>query len=238
MSTNDPNNGWDLTDGSQSYNYDAFWLYNKDSAHKVTLEYFGGTPVATFDLQVFGATSATLPVKFLSFNGIVQNNQSLLTWSTASERNNKGFNVQKSTDGQTFNTIGFVAGHGTTTTNNNYTFSDDKLVSGNNYYRLQQVDLDGNTNYSSVIKLEFSKFDWSILGNPSNNAWMQLQLDKQSNVAVQIVSLGGTVIQTINKGSLGQGTYSIPLDLSRAASGMYIVRLVVNNQSFSKNIIK
>jgi hypothetical protein len=182
--------------------------------------------------------SGVLPVTFLNFDGVLHNNIAVLDWSTVNENNNKGFDVEKSVDGKTYNNIGFVAGTGTTRNISNYTFSDPKMISGDNYYRLKQIDLDGNFIYSSVIKLKFSNFGWSILGNPSNNTSVQLQLDKQYNVALQIISLSGNVIQTINKGNLSQGTYSIPINLSNAASGMYIVRLMVNGQNFSKKIIK
>ncbi len=67
---------------------------------------------------------------------------------------------------------------------------------------------------------------------------MQLQLDKASNVFVQVFSINGKIIQTINKGNIPEGTYSIPLNLRNAGSGMYVVRLVINNKAYSKKIIK
>lgn len=179
-----------------------------------------------------------LPVKYLNFDGVLRNDIAVLDWRTASELNNKGFEVQRRTDARTFSDIGFVTGHGTTSMVNDYTFSDPKLVSGNNYYRLKQIDLDGKYSYSSTINLQFNKFDWAILGNPSSNMWMQLQLDKMHNVSVQIISLQGIVLQTINKGNIGVGTYSIPLDMSHFARGMYIVKLMVDGNSYSKNILK
>ncbi len=181
---------------------------------------------------------SSLPVGYLNFDGVLQNNEAVLNWQTVSEINNKGFNVQKSTDGQTFANIGYVQGHGTSQIINNYIFADPKLLSGDNYYRLQQVDLDGNFTYSGEIKLEFSKFDWSILGNPSNNTWVQLQLDKTHEVSLQVVSLSGDVILTVNKGSITQGTYGIPLNLGNAAAGMYVVRLMIDGKSYSKNMVK
>jgi hypothetical protein len=182
--------------------------------------------------------AGALPVTFLGFAGVLQNNIAVLKWSTTDEINNKGFDIEKSADGQTFANIGFVAGDGNTSGINNYNFSDPKVISGDNYYRLKQIDLDGNFMYSSIIKLEFSNFGWSILGNPSSNTSVQLQLDKQYDVALQVISISGAVIQTINKGNLGQGTYSIPIDLNHETSGIYIVRLMVNGQSYSKKIIK
>lgn len=181
----------------------------------------------------------TLPVTFINFDGVLNNGEVFLKWSTATELNNKGFEVQKSFDGATFTDIGFVKGAGNLSQINNYNFSDAELKSGSNYYRLKQMDNDGRFTYSSVIKIDYSKFAWSILGNPvANNSWVQLQLDKSANISVQIISINGNIIQRINKGNLSAGSYSIPLNLNNKNSGMYVVRLMVDNQAYSKKIIK
>lgn len=199
---------------------------------------FGSVPYGNAgNLAYFDGS--TLPVTFLNFDGSIQNGKALLSWSTANEINNKGFEVQKSNNGQTFTDIGFVAGHNNSTTVNSYTYTDVKVVSGANYYRLKQIDNNGNFDYSSVIKLDYSAFDWNILGNPvSGNSWIQLQLDKSSEVSIQIVSMNGNIIQTINKGNLSAGTYSIPINLSGKSAGLYVVRLMVDGQPFSKKIVK
>jgi hypothetical protein len=237
-------NGWNYTNGSQSpnisdaVNQGGLWLYTPPSTVDAEFISGGGISSGTMGIQIFG-TVGSLPVTFINFDGVLKNNIAVLDWSTAREYNNKGFEVEKSTDGQSFTDIGFVEGNGSTKNISNYTFSDPKMISGDNYYRLKQIDLDGNFNYSSVIKLEFDNFAWSVLGNPSSNTSVQLQLDKQyNNVSLQVVSLAGNIMQTINKGSLGQGTYSIPLNLNNMASGMYLVRLMVDGQNFSKEIVK
>ncbi|MBS1745238.1 MAG: fibronectin type III domain-containing protein [Bacteroidetes bacterium] len=184
-------------------------------------------------------TMSVLPVTFISFDGRINGDEALLTWSTVNEINNKGYEVQRSYDGENFNPIGFVNGDGNSSAVNNYSYTDVKVISGSNYYRLKQIDNDGRFNYSSVIKLDYSKFSWLILGNiGENNSWVQLQLDRTANVSLQIISIGGIIIQTINKGNLTAGTYSIPLNLSNAGAGMYIVKLLVNNQQYSKKLIK
>jgi hypothetical protein len=235
-------NGWNISSGGDSANIfvlpdGGLWFYTEPNNVQATSISLGGPAVyATMSIAVYGA-EGVFPVAFINFDGVLQNNEALLTWSTASETNNKGFDVEKSADGQNFASIGFVNSNGQAK-GGNYTFSDPKLVSGNNYYRLKQEDLDGKFNYSSIINLQFSKFDWSVLGNPSDNEWIQLQLDKEHNVSIQVLSLGGEVIQTINKGTLEQGTYSIPLSLRNAAAGMYMVKLTVDGQVSSKNIVK
>jgi hypothetical protein len=181
---------------------------------------------------------SVLPVTLFNFRGEIKNNQALLTWSTANEINNKGFEVEQSHDNKAFSSIGFVAAVKTSTGVNNYSFINSELLSGANYYRLKQVDNDGASRYSSVVKLDYSKFAWAIFGNPSNNTFIQLQTEAQSNVAIQIVSLNGQLIQTIRKGNLSQGTYNIPLNLTNAPHGIYIVRLLVDKNSYTKKLIK
>lgn len=180
-----------------------------------------------------------LPVTFISLGGRVNNAVANLNWSTASEINNKGFEVQKSMDGEAFSPVGFVQGAGTSSIAHKYSFSDPKLLSGTNYYRLKQIDFDGKFIYSSAIKLDYSKFKWVISGNPvTNSSWLQLQLDKSSNVSIQIISIKGNVMQTINKGNLVEGTYSVPLNLQKEAAGMYVIKLIIDNKAYSKVVTK
>ena len=213
------------------------------SSGRVAFRYFvpdagsSGTNSNYIGIDEFSFESV-LPVTLFNFRGEIKNNEALLTWSTANEINNKGFEVEQSHDNKTFSSIGFVAAVKTSTGVNNYSFTNSKLLSGANYYRLKQVDNDGASRLSSVVKLDFSKFAWAIFGNPSNNTFIQLQTEKQSNVAVQIVSLNGQLIQTIRKGNLSQGTYNIPLNLSNVPHGIYIVKLLVDKNSYTKKLIK
>jgi hypothetical protein len=180
-----------------------------------------------------------LPVTLLNFTGSIINNKAMLTWSVASEINNKGFEVQQSRDNKTFTPIGSVTGWGNTSVMTQYSFTDpSKLLSGTNYYRLKQIDADGSFRYSPVVRLDMKKFDWNIFGNPSANAWIQLQTEAQSNIQVQVVSFNGRVVQTINKGSLSAGTYNIPLSLNNAPHGIYVVRLLVDKNSYSKKFVQ
>ena len=189
----------------------------------------------------FSYDFGSLPVTFKSFDGIMQNGQSLLKWTTSNEINNKGFDVERSTDGQVFTTIGFVAGQNNSGVDNNYTYTDVKPVNGVNYYRLKQIDNDGRTSYSSIIQLKnvIADFAWSVYPNPIVNVgWMQIQLPNAAKVSVQVISGSGSIITMIDKGTLQTGTYSIPLNLDKAAKGMYIVKLMVDNKTYSKTIVK
>ena len=184
-------------------------------------------------------TLSVLPVTFLNFDGVLQDGKALLSWSTATELNNKGFGVERSYDGQNFTTIGLVQGHENSSSVNNYKYTDEKVLSGYNYYRLKQSDIDGDFNYSSIIRLDFQNFNWTVFGNPvTKNTWIQLQLVKTSDVTIQVLTIDGKIIKAINKGLITQGTYSIPLNVGNVSAGVYIVKLIIDNHVYLKKIIK
>src|SRR5262249_20304126 len=93
---------------------------------------------------------APLPVGLLFFKATVQGNNVLLNWSTSSEQNNRGFAVQRSTDGTNWQEIGFVSGSGTSTSANSYSYTDKGLNPDVYYYRLKQVDFDNKFKFSPV----------------------------------------------------------------------------------------
>ncbi len=207
----------------------------KDNAGNLWL--YGGSGYATVgfgnlnDLWRLNSNSP-LPITLLSFNGELQNKNALLHWKITNEYNSKGFEVQKSLDGLTFTRIGFVNSNNLQGINN-YNFTDPRLVDGWNYYRLEQVDLDGRFTYSSIIRLGYTQFRWYILGNPySGNSAVLLTMEKESEVSLQIIATNGAIIQTTHLGLLSKGSHRVPLDLSSAAKGVYFVKLQVDNQKF------
>ena len=115
----------------------------------------------TVNMGAFETSNSVLPVELLYFKGEVVENGNLLTWETATEINNEGFEVQRSEDGRNWFNLGFVQGNGTTLENHVYTFIDENPINGTNYYRLKQVDLpatqqagfNGDFEYSNVIIL-------------------------------------------------------------------------------------
>ena len=199
---------------------------------------FSASEFANYTL-VDSSGAGPLPVTLVDFTGSISGNQALLHWSTAAEINNKGFEVEKSMDGQTFTGIGFADGSGTSSLKNNYSFIDTKVLSGANYYRLKQVDMDGNFTYSFTIRLNYKNFNWKVVGNPlTGNSRIQLQLANTSVVAIQLISMDGKVLQSAHLGAVSEGTISIALNTGNLPRGTYVLRLMVNDQSFSKTIIK
>lgn len=99
--------------------------------------------------------SAALPVELLGFEARKEDAAALLSWQTATEVNNKGFNIQRSADGREWRTLGFVPGSGTPSQGAIYRYIDPRPLNGINYYRLKQEDYDGGLSYSVIRSIYF-----------------------------------------------------------------------------------
>lgn len=130
--------------------YEGTWgSYSSSATHKNN-EFFAG--IGILDVP----NGLPLPVELVSFTARKQQQATALNWETASELDNEKFQVERSTNGMDFRVIGEVMGHGTTHLPQNYNFLDRSPAAGINYYRLKQIDFDGQFEYSKVVSVEFS----------------------------------------------------------------------------------
>lgn len=95
-----------------------------------------------------------LPVELLDFHAKETTGKVKIVWRTASELDNEGFQIQRSADGKKWGNLAFVPGHGTTHEEQSYNYNDERTLPGMNYYRLRQMDFDGQSEYSKVISVE------------------------------------------------------------------------------------
>jgi Concanavalin A-like lectin/glucanases superfamily len=158
-----------------------------------------------------------LPVNFSAFTATKSGTQALLQWQTAQEENSHDFNIQRSTDGVNYVSIGDVPAAGNSSTPTNYTFTDVAPANGMNYYRLKETDLNSYSMYSPIRTLVFSSGDaqqliWYSIGG--NN--VEVDLQNGSNEFYTLTDING---QTLRKGQLSSGK----LYLSGLAASMYIV---------------
>jgi len=114
------------------------------------------------------ATYISLPVQLKSFSVRKQANQSLLSWVTVTETNNRGFEIQRSKDGNTWSVAGFVAGAGNSSTERTYTYTDALPNSGKNYYRLKQIDLDNKATFSEIRSVTFDGKNTTVYPVPTS----------------------------------------------------------------------
>jgi hypothetical protein len=177
-----------------------------------------------------------LPVTLIDFTGQTVPAGNLLQWQTSSELNNDHFVVQRSATGSTFNALGVVAGNGTSFTVNDYQFLDGMPLTGNNFYRLQQVDKDGHATYSSIIVLGGGGGAGSLVlyPNPATTV-VNLVLPGNGvggNLQVNIFDATGQLLQSVQYNTTGA---ALPLDISLLKPGLYTVTL---NQGKSRQMAR
>ncbi len=187
---------------------------------------------------------APLPVELTTFTAYKDGRDAILRWETASEFNNHKFEIQVAqsplplTD-ENFKRIGTVLGNGTTTTNHHYTFLDDSpLKSGYRYYRLKQIDLNGNFTYSDIRSVDFGNFsEVAIFPNPFMGEINIMNLPEQGTLEnIQILNtLGQVVFESAQLEDVKSLTVEIDKQL---ASGTYFLSLHTTKETLTFPIIK
>ncbi|NWF49183.1 MAG: T9SS type A sorting domain-containing protein [Ignavibacteriaceae bacterium] len=173
-----------------------------------------------------------LPVELTSFTAAANNNNVVLNWSTATEVNNRGFEVERKS-GEEFTTVGFVQGHLTTTEAQNYSFVDKGLEVGKYTYRLKQIDVNGHFEYSNAIEVEVvapKEFaleqNYPNPFNPSTKIVFSLAVDSKVSLKVFNV-LGQQVAQLLNS-SVPAGLHEINFNGAGLNSGVYFYEIEAN----------
>jgi hypothetical protein len=177
-----------------------------------------------------GSVQPPLPVELARFTAASSGEAVTLRWSTTSEENNAGFDVERSTDGETFTTIGFEPGVGTTEEAQSYRFVDREAPFATTlFYRLRQVDTDGTFEYSPVVEVEVTPSAVALLPvapNPvSASARLRYELPEATAVRLQVFDLLGRRVATLADGEQAAGRHEVSWQSAGLASGTYFVRL-------------
>jgi hypothetical protein len=173
-----------------------------------------------------------IPVELTSFTTSANDKQVTLNWSTATELNNQGFEVQRKFGSNDFVTIGSVRGHGTTTSPNNYNYVDKLVDPGKYFYRLKQIDFGGKYEYSQTVEINWSPFTTYKLEqnfpnpfNPSTVISWQSPVSSWQTLKVYDV-LGNEVASLVDE-YRSAGNYEVEFKASNLASGIYFYQLKV-----------
>ncbi|MFT3910960.1 MAG: T9SS type A sorting domain-containing protein [Ferruginibacter sp.] len=168
-----------------------------------------------------------VPVKLISFTGKVDNNKSTLYWTTASEENFDHFEIERSTDGLSFNSLMNVSPKTANSNGASYSAVDPYPFAGINFYRLKMVDRDGSFAYSNIVKLETGKKQLAITQlypNPVKDVLnVQLQAGKKQTVTAIVFDITGKQLQ-VNAVSLNEGFNNTTVILDKLAAGTYILQ--------------
>jgi len=193
-------------------------------------------------LDFFGLN--IVPVELISFKAEVDENRVKLLWETATEINNSGFAVERSTDNISFERIGFIEGKGTTTESQEYSFIDVSLGNkGKYYYRLNQIDYDGTETYSDVIEIEYTLIPkvFSLSQNYPNPfnpiTTLQFGIPKEVKVTLKIYDVIGREVETIVNEKMQPGYYEYKWNASNFATGVYFYRLTAGSFVQTKKMI-
>ncbi len=216
----------------------------------------GSTPITLTRYFVYSSTAAgvnpaadptdtPLPVELVSFTGTFVNNTVVLNWKTATEINSYGFEIERSNDLKNWETIGFVNSSGNSNSPKNYSFTDEKPLTGTISYRLKQIDIDGNYSYSNIVTIETGKTstpdNYSLsqnYPNPFNPVTkITYTLPKDSDVRLLIYSFNGELVQELVNQKQTAGVYNVIFDGSNLASGTYIYRLIANDFVMTKKML-
>ena len=189
--------------------------------------------------------SDIVPVEMLAFTASVNNSDVQLLWSTATELNNRGFEIERSNNDQNnFAIIGFVQGKGNSTEINYYSFSDNPQVSGTNqiYYRLKQVDFDGTFSYSEVVNVTYDVPAEFVLSqnypNPFNpSTTINYYVPKESYVSIKVYDFLGREITTLVSEMKSTGSYELLFNASSLPSGTYFYVMTADSYSDTKKMV-
>ena len=179
----------------------------------------GNLQVDHFRITVY--TTSTLPIELLEFNAVPSENQVNTQWVTATEQNNNYFEVERTTDGFTFKTIGLINGFGNSSSPHSYEMADTTPVVGVAYYRLKQVDFNGEYSYSPIVTVTFNKkAEATIYPNPSlDGVFTFLQETQYTNNEVAIFS---TDLKLIKKIIVAPGEKAI-ISIADQPEGIYFL---------------
>ncbi len=179
-----------------------------------------------------------IPVELTSFSAEVSEQEIVLNWTTATELNNQGFEIERSFDNVKFEIVGFVPGFGTTTESKNYSYKIADFTSGIQHYRLKQIDFDGTYEYSEVIEVEginpsqFNLFqNYPNPFNPSTSIKFSIPVD--SNVKLKLFNMLGQEVAELLNSEISAGIHHIDFNASRLSSGTYYYVLEANGNNGS-----
>jgi hypothetical protein len=189
-----------------------------------------------------------LPVELISFTATVVSGSVTLNWSTATELNNHGFEIERSFDKESWATIGFRKGKGTTSQPQNYNFPDDisEVSVLKLYYRLKQIDFDGTFEYSNTIEVEIISPTKLSLDqnypnpfNPSTN--IQYAISSRQFVTLNVYDVLGKEVATLVNEEKPAGSYEVEFNpessIKNPASGIYFYQLIAGDFVATKKMI-
>ena len=190
-----------------------------------------------------------VPVELTSFTATANAKEVTLSWSTATELNNQGFEVQRKFGSNDFVTVGSVTGHGTTTSPNQYSYADKLAYQGKYFYRLKQIDFGGKYEYSQTVEINWSPFTSYKLEqnypnpfNPTTTIGFGISASPNPSeggalVILKVYDILGNEVKTLVNKEMETGYHSVDFNASELPSGVYFYRIQVGSFIDMKKMI-
>ncbi len=180
-----------------------------------------------------------LPIELISFTANCNMNHHELRWSTATEKSNNYFDIERSVNGVDFKSIGTVKGSGNSYKTLNYNFIDKNLSNETTYYRLKQTDFDGRFNYSAIVVSDICKnkteFEFDIFPNPATSI-LSIKSDNSDEMNKEITitdAIGKVVLKTqINDLNASQ------ININELSEGVYFISVISGDKKMVKKFVK
>ena len=210
------------------------WSYTTSFTGSVPCDNFAGN----YRIDDFIVTAQTiLPIELVQFTAAAKGRSILLFWRTATEISNSHFAVERSPDGRNFTAIGQVPGAGTSFEPQHYIFTDERPLPGLNYYRLRQVDFDGQFSYSPVVTALVGQPGGILLFPSPATDFLNIQLEKplEETVVWEVFDLTGRLLRS---GKFLAETADVEINVNELPRGIYALRVVAGREAFVKQFQK
>jgi hypothetical protein len=238
---------WRIFGGVSDINLVTASTTNGDYSLRVKYDYVfafgptcmaGGSGSSGWVSATFGILNTPLAVEMSTLSARKESNKAIaILWKTAKEEGNNGFQIERSSDGENFSTIGKIKGEINSTVEKTYNFSDAAPLQGVNYYRIKSKALDGKEAISKIVSVNFSdkvKTALQVYPNPVHSALqVEVMSDEESTKTVQVFDLAGRIVLTQNT-VLTKGLNSISLDVNSVLAGTYLVKVGSDVSRFVK----
>ena len=196
----------------------------------------------TVNGTVFILNSGPLPIELLSLRAKSQNKHIILFWETGSETNNYGFEIERSVDGLSWSTIGFVAGAGNSTQKKSYNYIDEGLSPRRYIYRLKQIDQTAGYTYSytvsaKILGSKLFELDQNYPNPYSGITIIEFTLGEDRDVKITLLDVQGKLVRLLLKKTMDAGTHHITVNSANLAKGQYFFRLEAGDFSETKRML-
>ena len=205
--------------------------------------YSGVDSASKYSPQFFISPQNTVPVDLISFTASEEGSDIILKWETATETNNKGFDIERKSSGLiAWQCLGFIKAQGTSAEPHKYLYIDRDVLPGKYMYRLKQIDLDGSVNYSAIAEAEVPVIKTFSISqnypNPFNpTTKITYTIPKTGRVTLKIYDVLGNEVLTLVNEVKPAGIYTVDFNAGTLTSGIYLYRISTKRHSVTKKMI-